>query len=105
MPLGNDGTVIKLNGHRMNGFLHRSTTKAGHFWKKLIDKYADKTPSEWVRPYSFRDCYSVRSHREGVPKASICAAMGHSEIVHDRFYRTVTDKIISRDYESARANS
>ena len=105
LPLGNDGTVIAFNGRRINGFLHRSTTKAGHFWKQLIDKYEDKTPSEWVRPYSFRDCYSVRSHREGVPKASICAAMGHSEIVHDRSYRTMTDKIISRDYESARASS
>lgn len=94
LPAGNDGLIIKLNGRRVNGFLHRL-----ELWKDLIEKYGTRRPSEWVRPYSMRDSYSVRSHREGVPKASICASMGHSEAVHDRSYRTITAGIVARDYE------
>jgi hypothetical protein len=94
LPTGNDGNTIKLNGRRVNGFLHRLES-----WKELINKYAAKEPSEWVRPYSLRDSYSVRSHREGVPKGSICASMGHSEAVHDRSYRTITASIVARDYQ------
>ncbi len=94
LPTGNDGNTIKLDGRRVNGFLHRMES-----WKELINKYAAKEPSEWVRPYSLRDSYSVRSHREGVPKASICASMGHSEAVHDRSYRTITAGMVAADYE------
>ena len=93
LPVGNDGNTIKLNGRRVNGFLHRQ-----EHWKELIERYAAKEPSEWVRPYSLRDSYSVRSHREGVPKNSICASMGHSEACHDRSYRTITADIVARDY-------
>ena len=93
LPSGNDGHTIKLDGRRVNGFLHRQPR-----WKELIEIYGAKNPSEWVRPYSLRDSYSVRSHREGVPKSSICASMGHSEACHDRSYRTITAGIVARDY-------
>ena len=93
LPTGNDGNTIRLDGRRVNGFLHRQPR-----WKELIEIYAAKSPSEWVRPYSMRDSYSVRSHREGVPKSSICSSMGHSEACHDRSYRTITAGIVARDY-------
>lgn len=93
LPTGNDGNTIRLDGRRVNGYLHRQER-----WKELIERYASKDPSEWVRPYSLRDSYSVRSHREGVPKPSICASMGHSEAVHDRSYRTITAGMVARDY-------
>ena len=95
LPVGIDGNTRHLNGGAVNCFLHKRKA-----WKQLIDKYLAKDPKEWVRPYSFRDSYSVRSHREGVPIASICDSMGHTVAVHERSYRTITEFMVARDYES-----
>lgn len=108
LPTGNDGNMRKLSGLSINTYLHRKSRITNEpsgavqkYWAELVEKYAAKTPSEWVRVYSFRDSFSIRCHREGVPKNSICNALGHSEAVHDRSYRTITNKIVTRDFESS----
>ena len=105
LPTGNDGNIRKLSGSAINTYLHRKgmatkkpTGPVQKYWAELVEKYAAKTPVEWVRGYSFRDSFSIRCHREGVPKPSICEAMGHSEGVHDRSYRTMTQGIVTRDF-------
>ena len=65
---------------------------------ELVEHYDKQDPSEGLRPYSFRDTYSIRCHREGVPVASICDAMGHSEAVHSHSYRTMTLGMRTRDF-------
>ncbi len=54
------------------------------YWQELKDKY-DKT-GEWLRPYSFRNAYSLRAHRLGHRKDVICMAMGHSLSTHESNY-------------------
>jgi hypothetical protein len=103
-----DGTlqlpkVSEIDGGRINGFLHPSHKGAAKndveaYWLKLRTDYAAKNPKEWCRPYSLRDSYSVRSHREGVPEPSICQSMGHGIETHRRSYRTITNAIVARDY-------
>ena len=54
------------------------------FWLELKAKY-DKT-GEWLRPYSFRNAYSLRAHRLGHRNDVICLAMGHSLSTHESSY-------------------
>ena len=54
------------------------------FWHELKAKY-DKT-GEWLRPYSFRNSYSLRAHRIGHRNDVICMAMGHSLSTHESNY-------------------
>jgi len=105
LPTGRDGDVRKLSGSAVNCYIHRKSRSTGKpsgvfqaYWAELVEQYASRTPKEWLRGYSFRDTYSIRCHREGVPVASICDAMGHSEAVHARSYRTMTLKIRTRDF-------
>jgi integrase len=53
-------------------------------WIELMDKY--ETVGEWVRPYSFRNSYSVRAHNTGHLNSVVCTAMGHSLAVHSTSY-------------------
>ncbi len=41
---------------------------------------------EWLRPYSFRNAYSLRAHRLGHRNDVICMAMGHSLSTHESNY-------------------
>ena len=54
------------------------------FWQELKAKY-EKT-GEWLRPYSFRNAYSLRAHRLGHRNDVICLAMGHSLSTHESSY-------------------
>ena len=54
------------------------------FWHELKAKY-DET-GEWLRPYSFRNAYSLRAHRLGHRNDVICLAMGHSLSTHESSY-------------------
>ena len=105
LPTGRDGDVRKLSGSAVNCYIHRKSRSTGKpsgavqtYWAELVEHYDNQDPSEWLRPYSFRDTFSIRCHREGVPVASICDAMGHSEAVHMRSYRTMTLGIRTRDF-------
>ena len=53
-------------------------------WTELREKYEEY--SEWLRPYSFRNSYSLRAHRIGHRNDVICMAMGHSLSTHKSNY-------------------
>lgn len=97
--------VQSLDGHACNRYLHRKrngkpTGPVQQRWLELIEKYAAKPAPEWLRVYSFRDGFGVRCYREGLEKTLIAEVMGHSVPVHDRSYRTLTDAITARAFES-----
>ena len=53
-------------------------------WTELREKYEEC--GEWLRPYSFRNSYSLRAHRIGHRNDVICMAMGHSLSSHETNY-------------------
>ena len=69
------------------------------YWQELKAKY--EAQGEWLRPYSFRDTFSVRSHDLEIETTLVCAAMGHSMEVHRRSYRTHEAKTVRKAYERA----
>ena len=56
------------------------------YWKQLVQEF--EANGEWLRPYSFRDTFSVRAHDLDISTTNIAQAMGHSVEVHHRSYRT-----------------
>ena len=54
-------------------------------WQAMRERCA--TNGEWLRPYVFRDSYSLRCHRRGIETGAIASAMGHSLAVHSSSYR------------------
>ena len=80
MPIGHDGEPRKLDGHYVEQYLKRQPE-----WIQLKKVCEDR--SEWLRPYSFRDTYSLRCHRQKIELGAICAAMGHNIEAHGRAYR------------------
>ena len=54
------------------------------YWLELKEQYA--ACGEWVRPYSFRNAFSLRAHRLGHRNDVICMAMGHSLSTHESSY-------------------
>lgn len=56
------------------------------YWNCLVEEF--KANGEWLRPYSFRDTFSVRAHDLNISSTNIAQAMGHSVEVHHRSYRT-----------------
>ena len=69
------------------------------YWQELKAKY--EAQGEWLRPYSFRDTFSVRSHDLEIETTLVCAALGHSPEVHRRSYRTYEAKTVRKAYERA----
>jgi len=69
------------------------------YWRELQAKYAAQ--GEWLRPYSFRDTFSVRSHGLEIEATLVCAAMGHSMEVHRRSYRTHEAQTVRNAYKRA----
>lgn len=80
LPLGQDGKPRLLNGHYVEQFLRRQPE-----WISLHKKASAK--EEWLRPYTFRDSYSLRCHRNGIELGAVAMAMGHSIAVHSSSYR------------------
>ena len=94
LPTGRDGDVRKLSGSSVNTYIHRKSRSTGKpsgavqtYWAELVKHYDNRDPSEWLRPYSFRDSFSLRGHRQNVEVGAIADAMGHSLQVHCRSYR------------------
>ena len=92
LPAGRDGDFRKLNGRYVLNHLNRQPE-----WKQLKEKY--ETKGMWLRPYSFRDGYSVRAHRYGIETAQICRAMGHGLAAHSRAYESATDATTREAFE------
>ena len=80
LPQSRDGGDRKLDGHYVEQFLKRQPE-----WIELKAKKANE--GEWLRPYSFRDSFSLRGHRQKVEVGAVADAMGHSLEVHCRSYR------------------
>lgn len=80
LPTSADGNVTTLNGHYVEKFLANQPE-----WQAL--KAQCEARGEWLRPYAFRDSYSLRCHRFGVEVGAVAMAMGHSLAVHSSSYR------------------
>jgi hypothetical protein len=69
------------------------------YWQKLMGEY--KARGEWLRPYSFRDTFSVRAHGIVKDDTLIAAAMGHTVEVHHRSYRTSEWRSVRKAFAQA----
>ena len=69
------------------------------YWQKLMGEY--KARGEWLRPYSFRDTFSVRAHGIVKDDTLIAAAMGHTVEVHHRSYRTSEWRSVRKAFAKA----
>ena len=81
LPIGVDGQNIEINGRNLGNRL-----RALSYWKELLQ--AKERCGEWLRPYSFRDTYSIRATELGIHDSLTSVAMGHTPEVHRRSYRT-----------------
>ena len=62
------------------------------YWLELKQQYEDC--GEWVRPYSFRNAFSLRAHQLGHRNDVICMAMGHSLSTHETSYEWARDESV-----------
>ncbi len=83
LPLGKDGRTAHIDGRSIGKMLRRQPE-----WQMLVLEKAAN--GEYLKPYTFRDSYSVRGHSVGITREFLAPAMGHSEAVHDRSYRRAT---------------
>ena len=68
-------------------------------WRRINEEA--KKEGKWLRPYSFRNTYSVRCHLRNVPSAQVADAMGHSDLTHNAFYLTSTVDATAAAFEAA----
>lgn len=94
LPKGADGGMASLNGHYVEKFLSRQPE-----WRQLREQYEAR--GEWLRPYAFRDSYSLRCHRFGVEVGAVAMAMGHSLAVHSSSYRWASQATTAAAFEAA----
>jgi len=80
LPKGRNGENRLLDGHSVLRYLGAMPE-----WRELEQRSTDR--GEWLRPYTFRDTYSLRSHRERIEVGSIALAMGHTIAIHSSNYR------------------
>lgn len=69
------------------------------YWQQLVAEYEAR--GEWLRPYSFRDTFSVRAHGYAIDDTMIAAALGHSVEVHHRSYRTSEWRSVRKAFAEA----
>jgi integrase len=94
LPTSSDGSVATLNGHYLEQFLARQPE-----WRALKEQCEAR--GEWLRPYAFRDSYSLRCHRFGVEVGAVAMAMGHSLAVHSSSYRWASHATTAAAFEAA----
>ena len=70
-----------VSGKTLGAYLRRLP-----YWQDLVKEYQAR--GEWLRPYSFRDTFSVRAHSFNISDTNIAQAMGHTVEIHHRSYRT-----------------
>jgi hypothetical protein len=69
------------------------------YWQQLTIVYEAR--GEWLRPYSFRDMFSVRAHSFNISDTNIAQAMGQTVEVHHRSYRTSEWKAVRSAFAEA----
>ena len=72
-------------------------------WRQIREE-AEKEGKQ-LRPYSFRNSYSVRCHARNVPSAQVADAMGHSDLTHNAFYLTSTVDATAAAFEAMNEGS
>jgi integrase len=83
-----------VSGKTLGAFLRRLP-----YWQGLMREYQAR--GEWLRPYSFRDTFSVRAHSFNISDTNIAQAMGHTVEVHHRSYRTSEWKAVRSAFAQA----
>jgi integrase len=83
-----------VSGKTLGAFLRRLP-----YWQELMKEYEAR--GEWLRPYSFRDTFSVRAHSFNISDTNIAQAMGHTVEVHHRSYRTSEWKSVRSAFAQA----
>ena len=83
-----------VSGKTLGAYLRRLP-----YWQQLVAEYGAR--GEWLRPYSFRDTFSVRAHGHGIEDTMIAAALGHSIEVHHRSYRTTEWRSVRKAFAEA----
>ncbi len=94
LPEGHSGGMRLLNGHHVEVFLRRQPE-----WLELREQCEAR--GEWLRPYTFRDSYSLRCHQRGVEVGAIASAMGHSLAVHASSYRWASEATTAAAFDAA----
>jgi len=85
LPINRQGEPVKINGASIGKFLRNQPE-----WQAIVQKKA--LQAEHLKPYAFRDSYSVRGHAYGISDQHLSPAMGHSVAVHNRSYLRATYK-------------
>ena len=85
---------LTVSGKTLGAFLRRLP-----YWQLLVGEYEAR--GEWLRPYSFRDTFSVRAHGYGIEDTMIAAALGHTVEVHHRSYRTSEWRSVRKAFAGA----
>lgn len=96
MPVDKKGGFVKISGANLGQHLRELT-----IWRKLEKEKLRK--GENLVPYSFRHTYSAKCTEMGIETDDASHIMGHSAAVHQRIYRTATDKSAAEAFDRARA--
>ncbi len=69
-------------------------------WNELIAKY--ESQGQYLKPYAFRDSFSMRCTRYGIADSHASEVMGHSPEVHRRSYRTSRQEDVLNAFNKAK---
>ena len=98
LPKGRDGELRKLEGKSVLRYLESMPE-----WKALDEKCEAR--GEWLRPYVYRDSYSLRAHQQGIEVGSVALSMGHSVAVHSSNYRWASAENTAAAFAAAFADA
>ena len=98
LPRGRDGEFRRLEGRSVRRYL-----EAMPEWQQLNERTAAR--GEWLRPYTFRDSYSLRCHQQVIEVGSIALAMGHTLAVHSSSYRWASEQTTAAAFAAAFADA
>ena len=98
LPKGRDGELRKFDGRAVLRYLGDMPE-----WKALEEQCT--TRGEWLRPYVFRDSYSLRAHQQGIEVGSVALSMGHSVAVHSSNYRWASEENTAAAFAAAFADA
>lgn len=89
--------VLGDGGNAVGTYLRRQP-----LWKEYVRQAAERV--EWLRPYTFRDSYSLRGHLRRVEQGALAAAMGHSLACHSQHYVWATAGTVRDEFERVAAS-
>ena len=89
---------LKERGAALSQYLRRLP-----LWKQWRQDSTDN--NEVLKPYAFRDSYSLRGHLRGVSASQMSAAMGHSLATHSAHYVYADQDSTAQAFEALAAKS